>query len=394
MVGLNLDPPPSFRTGQQRRGSFRGLALVLGFVATFVAGFWLGQAAVKKGWLDAGSGSRTGVAAAPAAPMTTPAETPTPAATPTSATPIPVATSTPTRAPPSGAAPAAMPIPIPPASPAAPALPGGVRRLVVSVTGPLEDSIGSALGTGDRRLTSELTAVVNRLLVWDLRISRDGRKGDRLEVLWSSPRPAAAGVPESGEPVVEAVRYASSKLGKVIAAYRFRDEGARFARYFRADGTELEPRLVDAPVADYEQITSLLRDGRRHKGIDFKTPVGSPVHAPFDGVIERRNWNFAGNGNCVDIHDPATGRRAIFLHLDVLPKEMAVGRKVKKGEVIASSGNSGHSFAPHLHYQLEDASGKVLDPFEVQKTELRVIPAARKSAFEAERARLDALMKG
>jgi murein DD-endopeptidase len=230
--------------------------------------------------------------------------------------------------------------------------------------------------------------------VWDLRVSRDGRRGDRLEVLWTPAKAAAPGVPESGEPVVEAVRYASSKLGKVLAAYRFRAEGARFARYYRPDGTEVEPRLVDAPVADYEQITSLLRDGRRHKGIDFKTPVGSPVHAPFEGVIERRNWNFAGNGNCLDIRDPTTGRHAIFLHLDVLPKEMAVGRKVKKGEVVASSGNSGHSFAPHLHYQLEDAAGRVLDPFEVTKTESRAVPAAQKAAFEAARAKLDAALKG
>jgi murein DD-endopeptidase len=258
----------------------------------------------------------------------------------------------------------------------------------------MEDGIANALGPGDRRLASGLTAVVNRLLVWDLRVSRDGRKGDRLEVLWTPPSVAAPGLPESGEPVVKAVRYASSKLGKVFAAYRFLEEGARWPRYFRADGTELEPRLVDAPVSEYEQITSLLRDGRRHKGVDFKTPVGSPVHAPFDGVVERRNWNFAGNGNCVDIRDPASGRHAIFLHLDVLPRELAVGRKVRKGEVIAASGNSGHSFAPHLHYQLEDAEGRVLDPFEVLRIEVRSIPQASKVAFEAERAKLDAMLRG
>jgi murein DD-endopeptidase MepM/ murein hydrolase activator NlpD len=233
---------------------------------------------------------------------------------------------------------------------------------------------------------------VNRLLVWDLQVARDGRKGDRLEVLWSPPAAAAAGVPVSGEPVVAALRYASSKLGAVLAAYRYEPKGARWARYYRADGRELEERLVDAPVAEYEQITSLLRDGRRHKGVDFKAPVGSPVVAPFDGVIERRNWNFSANGNCLDVRDPATGRHAIFLHLDVLPKEMQPGRKVKKGEVIASSGNSGRSYAPHLHYQLEDASGRVLDPFDVLKTERRALPAAEKVSFEAVRAQLDAAL--
>ncbi len=264
----------------------------------------------------------------------------------------------------------------------------------MNVNGPLEDSIASALPGSERRRAEELTAVVNRLLVWDLQVQRDGRRGDRLELLWAPPAPAAPGIPPSGEPVVLALRYASAKLGGVVSAYRFEPKGARFARYYRADGREVEARLVDAPVADYEQVTSLLRDGRRHKGVDFKTPVGSPVVAPFDGVIERRNWHFSANGNCLDVRDPATGRHAIFLHLDVVPRDMGVGRKVRKGEVIASSGNSGHSFAPHLHYQLEDASGRVLDPFETLKTERRALAPSERPAFEAARTKLDAALGG
>jgi len=235
---------------------------------------------------------------------------------------------------------------------------------------------------------------VNRLLIWDLQVARDGRKGDRVEVLWAPPAPAAPGLPAAGEPVVTALRYASSKLGGVVAAYRYEPQGARWPRYYRADGREVEARLVDAPVADYEQITSLLRDGRRHKGVDFKTPVGSPVVAPFDGVVERKNWHFAANGNCLELRDPSSGRHAIFLHLEMVPKDVQPGRKVRKGEVVASSGNSGHSFAPHLHYQLEDASGRVLDPFETLRTERRALPAAEKAAFEAARAKLDAVLGG
>jgi murein DD-endopeptidase MepM/ murein hydrolase activator NlpD len=151
---------------------------------------------------------------------------------------------------------------------------------------------------------------------------------------------------------------------------------------------------VDSPIGEYEQVTSLLRDGRRHKGVDFKAPVGSPVLAPFDGVVERRNWNFRGNGNCLELRDPASGRRAIFLHLDVLPKETAPGRRVRKGEQIASSGNSGRSYAPHLHYQLESADGRVLDPYEVHHTTRRSIAPAQRASFDAARSRLDAALAG
>ncbi|HET8539041.1 MAG TPA: M23 family metallopeptidase [Anaeromyxobacter sp.] len=370
MVSLAIDRPPSSQHGRARGVARRiGSAVVLAGVLG--AGFWLGRVTAP-------------AARASATPAATPTATPTPTSTSTStatATATPTATPTPTSTP-------------TPTATATSTSTAGPRRVVATVSGSLEDSIAAAMASGDRALAEQLTQVVNRLLVWQLQVARDGRRGDRIEVLWTPPAAAGAGVPASGEPVVDAVRYTSSKLGGVFAAYRWQPDGARWARYYRADGSEIELRLVDSPIGDYEQVTSLLRDGRRHKGVDFRTPVGSPVRAPFDGVIERRNWNFAGNGNCLDLRDPATGRHAIFLHLDVLPKELAPGRTVRKGEVIASSGNSGRSFAPHLHYQLEDAGGKVLDPFAIHRTERRSLPGEQKARFDAARAQLDARLTG
>ncbi len=272
--------------------------------------------------------------------------------------------------------------------------PTGPRRLSITIAGPLEDAFVKALGPGQQSLAAELAQVANRLLVWHLDVARDARSGDTLQLVWSPAPPGGSGPTRSQEPVVEALRYDSQKRGKAFAAYRFQPPGAKSARYYGADGVEVEERLVDGPIREYEQVTSLVKDGRRHKGVDFRTAVGTPVHAPFDGTIERRNWKFAVNGNCLDLLDPATGRHAIFLHLDVIPKAMAVGRAVRKGEPIAESGNSGHSTAPHLHYQLEDASGKVLDPFKVHQVTRAALPAAARAAFEAERARLDAKLGG
>jgi murein DD-endopeptidase len=94
------------------------------------------------------------------------------------------------------------------------------------------------------------------------------------------------------------------------------------------------------------------------------------------------------------VKDLATGRHAIYLHLEVLPKEMVQGRRVKKGEQIALSGNSGHSFAPHLHYQLESPDGVILDPFAVQATRRAALDAGQKAAFETRRGQLDAALGG
>jgi len=378
MVSLSLDPPPYPRDGRRPGGGRRFALTLLVLVAAaagFVAGRWTspgGRFPITRSRQAAPAGS----APRPAHPAAASAA---PAAAPSASAPQPAA---PAEVPHAAAQPAALALEVP----------AGPRRVVVTLSGPLEEAITAAVPAVDRGFASELTQVVNRLLVWGLQVARDGRRGDRLEVLYSPP---PGGVePGAAEPVVEALRYDSQKLSAVVAAYRFQAPGARWHRYFRPDGSELEERLVDSPTPDYDQVTSLLRDGRRHKGVDFRTPVGSPVFATFDGVIERRNWNFAGNGNCLDVRDVASGRHAIFLHLDVLPKDMIAGRRVKKGEHIANSGNSGHSFAPHLHYQLESPDGTVLDPFAVQPVHRLALEGAARTAFEAERARLDAALTG
>ncbi len=265
--------------------------------------------------------------------------------------------------------------------------------------GPLEESVAAALGPGEKAWAEQLTQVMNRILVWSMQVSKDARKGDRVEVVYELPTAqpnAVAAVGEAGpavkEPTVLALRYGSQKLGRLITAYRFKPEGAAFARYYTSEAVEVEEHLVESPVSDYEQVTSLLRDGRRHKGVDFKTPVGTPVRAPFDGQVTRRNWHFSANGNCLEIVDSRSGRHAIFLHLESVPKEMQPGRKVAKGELVAKSGNSGHSTAPHLHYQLEAPDGRVLDPYAVLPTKKVVLEGPAKTAFEAERARLDPML--
>jgi murein DD-endopeptidase MepM/ murein hydrolase activator NlpD len=268
----------------------------------------------------------------------------------------------------------------------APAVPGpedmlkklGLRRVTLTINGPLERSFVSALG---KDLGQPLTQVVTRALIWWVEVPGGLRRGDRLDVLFQE-RP-------NEEPLVQAVRFAPVKSEKIYAAYRFKAEGESFARLYQHSGEELELRLKEGPLADYEQITSFIRDGRRHKGVDFKTPVGSKVHAPFDGVVTRKTWAFRANGNSLEI--TSAERRVIFLHLSEIARGIGVGTRVTKGQLIAQSGNTGHSFAPHLHYQLM-AGERVLDPFKIHETYRRSLVAEQVAAFEAASRKLDDLM--
>ncbi|MFO0598610.1 MAG: M23 family metallopeptidase [Myxococcaceae bacterium] len=296
------------------------------------------------------------VAAAPAADGT--------AAAPTAAAPTPAPVA------PVAAAPA----------PAAPAVPG-LKSFSIVIKGPLESAIVASEG---KDTGTALTQVVNRSLVWWVRVPQDLVKGDTLSVIYETR--------DGQEPLVHAVRFTSGKMGKTFETWRFKASTEEFARYYQADGSELEERLVDGPLDSWEQVTSLLRDGRKHKGVDFKTAVGTPVKATFDGTIARKNWNFRGNGNSIELQESGgKGRTALYLHLSELPKTLAVGQKLKKGEVFAKSGNTGHSFAPHLHYQLM-LGDKVIDPFDSHATTRASLPAADKAAFEKRKAELNVLL--
>ncbi len=259
----------------------------------------------------------------------------------------------------------------------------GLKHMSAQVDGPLERAIVGAAGPA---VGPALTQVVTRSLVWWMDVPGDLRRGDKLDVLYEE----RAGQ----EPLVHAVRFESAKAGRTFQAYLFKSPSEKYARFYEPTGEELEQRLKDSPIDDYEQITSLLRDGRRHKGVDFKAPDGTPVLAPFDGVIVRRNWNFRVNGNALELRDANGRRSAIFLHLAELPRDIQVNTRVKKGQEIAKSGNSGRSFAPHLHYQLMAGETKVLDPFSEHETYRRSLPAADRAAFDGEVRRLQTLMSG
>lgn len=285
-------------------------------------------------------------------------------------------------------APAPVAVAAPPVEVAPPAPPStemlrqkaGLQLASFTMNGALETHFVDAVGP----VGAALAQVATRSLVWWVAVPNEILRGDKLEVLFEERA--------NEEPLVHAIRFESQKTGKTHSAYRFQAEGQPHARYYLPDGNELELRLEASPLDDYEQITSLLRDGRRHKGVDFRTAVGTPVKAPFDAVVVRKNWNARANGNCLELQEVGGSRKAMMLHLDVFPRDIRVGQRVKKGEVIASSGNSGRSFAPHLHYQLMRGDDRVLDPFDSFRTFRRQLETGRLPQLQAEIARLDALM--
>ena len=136
-----------------------------------------------------------------------------------------------------------------------------------------------------------------------------------------------------------------------------------------------------------------LRNNHFHSGIDFKTQgvEGKPIHAVQDGYVSRISVSPWGYGNGLYLTHP-DGTTTVYGHLQRFAPSIARYIKtqqyeqesfnvnlfldpdqlpVKKGEIVAYSGNTGSSGGPHLHFEVRDTeSEEVLDPIEYFKEKI------------------------
>ncbi|OEJ33363.1 M23 family metallopeptidase [Streptomyces subrutilus] len=93
-----------------------------------------------------------------------------------------------------------------------------------------------------------------------------------------------------------------------------------------------------------------------HTGIDFPVGYGTPVMAATDGTVRTQYNSAYGNMAIVTAPD---GTETWYCHLS---STKIRGGKVKAGDVIAYSGDSGNSTGPHLHFEVRPGGGAAIDP--------------------------------
>ena len=85
-----------------------------------------------------------------------------------------------------------------------------------------------------------------------------------------------------------------------------------------------------------------------HEGLDFVSPVGTPVVASAPGVVTRSEWSGA-YGNLVEVAH-AQGFHTRYAHLN--ERKVAEGVKITRGSEVGTLGNTGRSTGPHLPYEI------------------------------------------
>ncbi len=106
------------------------------------------------------------------------------------------------------------------------------------------------------------------------------------------------------------------------------------------------------------RIHPIYKTWRMHTGIDFTAPIGTPLYATGDGVIERIKGKMSGYGKVVIINH-GYGYESLYAHMSKII--VRPGEKVKRGQVIGYVGNTGRSTGPHVHYEIKK-NGKPINP--------------------------------
>ncbi|HEY1961561.1 MAG TPA: M23 family metallopeptidase [Rhizomicrobium sp.] len=201
-------------------------------------------------------------------------------------------------------------------------------------------------------IPADVVVKMIHMFSYEVDFQRDLKPGNSFEVLYNyyyTP---------DGQPAKEGdISYAALHLaGRTIALYRYQAKGEP-AEYFDAQGQSAKSMLMKTPV-DGARITSgfgmrfhpILGYSRMHKGIDFGVPIGTPVMAAGSGVVKQEG-RLGGYGNFMSV-DHQNGYSTAYGHLSRFAPGIHMGSRVRQGQVIAYSGNSGMTTGPHLHYEI------------------------------------------
>ena len=224
------------------------------------------------------------------------------------------------------------------------------QKRLVKKKGFISDSLYlSGLRTGvDKKAINEMIAIFS----FSVDFQRDVWRNDNFEILYEE----------------EFIKYdkANKNLGKILYAslglqslgslklYRFESDNGNI-EHFDENGKSAKKLLMKTPI-DGARLSSgfgmrkhpIRGYMKKHQGVDFAAPKGTPIYAAGDGVIEMKQ-RYKGYGKYIRIRH-ANGYKTAYGHMSKFNK--TPGGRVKQGKIIGYVGSTGNSTGPHLHYEV------------------------------------------
>ncbi|MFL6633461.1 MAG: M23 family metallopeptidase [Massilia sp.] len=209
----------------------------------------------------------------------------------------------------------------------------------------------------------------------------DLKRGDRFNVVyetfWLDGEMVRTGRILAGEFVNRGVAYQS---------VWYEDPVSHQGGYYSLDGKSLKKAFLKSPVA-FNRISSgfsmrvhpVFGTWKKHEGVDMAAPLGTPIKASGDGVVDFVGTQ-NGYGNFVVLKHWSNYSTA-YGHMSRFASGLRRGQKVSQGDVIGYVGTTGWATGPHLHYEFR-IGGHATDPMAMKNLQQQPLTSGEMNRFK------------
>jgi murein DD-endopeptidase MepM/ murein hydrolase activator NlpD len=264
-----------------------------------------------------------------------------------------------------------------------------LKRYVVRAKGTINNSLiatASELNIPPSAILSLIKAYS-----YDVDFQRDIQPGNEIDVFFERYYRDNGEYSHDGE-----ILFSSLSLDdRTINLYKYTDNNGN-TDFYNEEGRSVRKELLRTPL-NVTKISSgfgmrkhpVLGYSKMHKGVDFAAPIGTPIFAAGNGVIEEIGRKGA-YGNYIRIRHNRSYSTA-YAHASRFSKGLRRGVKVKQGEVIAYVGTTGRSTGPHLHYEVI-VNNQQINPLSIKLTPGLKLAGSELKKFNQLKSKLHKLM--
>ena len=233
----------------------------------------------------------------------------------------------------------------------------------------------------NNNIPNQILIKLIQLFSFDLDFQRDIQKDTKVSISYEK-----IFVKNKSDYALGDIEYAKIIIkNNTLEYFKFlTDDG--FIDYFNRQGKNVKKSILKTPI-DGARISSsfgmrkhpISGFNKMHKGVDFAAPIGTPVYAGGNGVIEMVGVN-GGYGKYIRIRHNNEYKTA-YAHLSSYRKGISKGVRVNQGEVIGYVGSTGRSTGPHLHYEIIYQNKKV-NPLKLKLPSGKILKGDELARFE------------
>lgn len=233
----------------------------------------------------------------------------------------------------------------------------------------------------NNNIPNQILIKLIQLFSFDLDFQRDIQKDTKVSISYEK-----IFVKNKSDYALGDIEYAKITIkNNTLEYFKFlTDDG--FIDYFNRQGKNVKKSILKTPI-DGARISSsfgmrkhpISGFNKMHKGVDFAAPIGTPVYAGGNGVIEMVGVN-GGYGKYIRIRHNNEYKTA-YAHLSSYRKGISKGVRVNQGEVIGYVGSTGRSTGPHLHYEIIYQNKKV-NPLKLKLPSGKILTGDELARFE------------